>query len=61
MKVLDDYKILRDTDIEDLEIEVKRYVKEKGYELFGSPFYQAHDTGLARDYICQAVVKYSNN
>ena len=63
MKRMDDYEILEYTSKYDLEIEVIKYVNEKGYELVGGPFYkhEKDDLGRKYDYICQAVAKYIEN
>ena len=60
MKKIKDYKILKNIDESWLEVEILKHINEKGYELYGSPFYRykIDDCNRTFHYVCQAIVKY---
>ena len=53
MRTISHYKLIVNSDRESVEKEVNEFLKEQGYELYGSPF------GCATS-ICQALVKHEH-
>ena len=53
MRTISHYKLIVNSDRESVEKEVNEFLKEHGYELYGSPF------GCATS-ICQALVKHEH-
>ena len=51
MRIITHYKLIADSDRQSVEKEVNEFLKEQGYELYGSPFSCATS-------FCQALVKY---